>query len=506
MNFANRLNRAARNTPDRVAVADPRRSLTYDELRSETDRFAASLEDQGIDQGETVGLLLPNSATFVATYYGTMKRGAVPLPINLRFDPETVSYVLKDADVEAVVTAAPFVELIQAAGGDSVDTVIVAGEGSGGTQDYREFVAAGAAEFDVCPRKEDELAHIVYTSGTTGRPKGVRHTHGNLRTNADGFVRYMKWDEHDIALTVCPCFHVAGLNAGVNPFVTIGAENHLLPEWDVETALTKIADREVTYVGLIPTMILDLLAHDGLDDYRLDSVEIVVTGGAPMPRDRIDSVEELFDCTLIETWGMTESSPLAVINRPDRERKPSSIGLVAEEVAEVRIEDVDSEEPVETGETGEMLITGDTVMDGYHNLPEANREAFVDRGGRRWLRSGDVGYRDEDGFLFIEDRIDHMIITGGENVYPSRIEDVLYELAAVDQAAVVGTPHERLGEVITAVIVDGSGELTADDVERKCREASLADYMIPRRVEFVDEIPKTATQKIDKAALEESLS
>lgn len=506
MNFANYLDRAFRDSPDRIAITDPARSLTYDELRDETNSFASGLAEMGVEAGDCVGILLPNIVTFATTYFGTMRRGAVPLPINLRFDPETIGYVLEDADVEVIVTVDQFAELVENAHADSLEHLIIDGESDHGTHEYSNLVADADPEFDVHPRMDTELAHLVYTSGTTGRPKGVRHTHQNLRANTEGFIRYMQWSEHDVALTVCPCFHVAGLNVGLNPFIALGAENHFLPQWDPEQALQVIEEESVTYVGYISTMLHDVLSHDRVDDYDTSSLEAVIVGGAPVPSEQITEAEQTFGCPLIETWGMTESTPLAAINRPDRERKAGSIGKVAREVAEIRIENPETGDLVDVGENGELLIRGDTVMDGYLNLPEKTQEAFVVREGEQWLRSGDIGYRDADGFLFLEDRIDHMIITGGENVYPSRVEEAVYECDGVNEVAVIGTPDDRFGEIITAVVVAESEELTATDIKQACRDMGLADYQVPKRIEFVDELPKTATQKIDKMAVEDSFT
>jgi long-chain acyl-CoA synthetase len=230
---------------------------------------------------------------------------------------------------------------------------------------------------------------------------------------------------------------------------------------------------------------------------------VVGVGGSPMPKERIEAVEEAFDCTLLEGYGMTETTPLAAINRPDQEvRKAGSIGPPAEEVVDVRIEDPETREEVGTNEKGEFLWHGDTITPGYFRMPEKNEAALVEREGKTWLRSGDIGRMDADGHLFVEDRIDDMIITGGENVYPREVEEVVYGLDGVAEVAVIGTPHDRLGESITAIVVRSDGAVTADDVESICR-AELTDYKVPRRIEFVDELPKTSTRKIDKVSLRE---
>lgn len=501
MNFANYVDLAARDKPEKLAVEDPFRSLTFGELAAETNAVANGLESLGVEAGDRVAMYVPNSVNFVTVYFGAMKRGAIPFPINMRFEGEEIEYVLSDSEASTVVTTGTFEDAITSLDVDSVENVVVS-NGSKGI-DYEDFVASADTDYDVYPRKEDELAELMYTSGTTGRPKGVEHTHGNVNTNALGLIRYVEWSEHDVGLTVCPCFHVSGLNITVTPFVVLGATNYLLPQWDPETTLEYIEEKDVTYTFFIPTMVTDLLEAD-TGEYDTDALENVGVGGAPMPKERIKAVEEALGCTLLEGYGMTETSPLAAVNVPgeDAVRKPGSIGPVSKEVVELRIEDPETGEEVGTNEKGELLWHGDTITPGYYKMPEKNREAFVEREGKRWLRSGDIGRMDEDGHIFLEDRVDDMIITGGENVYPREVENVLYAIDGVVEAAVFGTPDERLGETITATIVrDDESDLTVEDVERRCREADLAGYKLPRRIEFIEEMPKTSTRKIDKVAL-----
>ena len=510
MNFANHVDIIARDAPDRLAVTDPQREMSYGELAAETDAVADGLADLGVEPGDRVALFLPNSVTFLTAYFGTMKRGAIPVPVNLRFGPEEIGHVFQDAVPVALFTVAQLADAVPAEE-FGVEHTVVAGGDDG--IDYGALVADAEKAYDPEPRKDTELAELLYTSGTTGRPKGVKHTHGNLSANARASIRAMPYTRDSVALTVCPCFHVSGLNVTTTPFVALGAENHFLPEWDAGMALETMAARGVTDTMLIPTMLLDLLEH-GTEGYDLSALERVVVGGSPMPKERIEAAESALGVTLLEGYGMTETTPTAVVNRPDQPvRKAGSIGPPIEDVVDVRIEDPETGEPVGTDEKGELLLHGDTVTPGYYQLPETNAEAFVerpapevradggdtaaDRGGKTWLRTGDIVRMDADGHLFVEDRIDDMIITGGENVYPREIEDVIYELDGVQEAAVIGTPHDRLGEQVTAVV---RGEVTADEVQRVCRD-SLADYKIPRQVELADDLPKTSTRKIDKVAL-----
>jgi len=497
MNFANHIDTRARTEPERLAVADPRRKLSYEELASETDAVAGGLADRGIEPGDRVALFLPNSVLFMTAYFGTMKRGAIPVPINLRYGPEELSHVFKDADPEALFTVGELAHKI-AELNPEVEHFIAA-ESERGT-DYGAFVAGADGLDDTHPRLDTEVAEILYTSGTTGQPKGVKHTHGNLTANAFGTIHYMCPDRTGAYLTVVPCFHAAGLNTTTTPALVSGVEVHFLPEWNPETVLTVLESHDITYTMFVPTMLLDLLEH-GTEGYDLSALEWVGVGGSPMPVERFEDVESALGAKLYEGYGMTETTPLSAQNRPGQDSyKPGSVGPIAEHVVDLRIEDPNTHRAVDPGEKGELLWHGDTVMPGYYELPEKNETAFVEREGREWLRSGDIGHLDEDGHLFVDDRIDDMIITGGENVYPREVEDVIYQLDGVDEVAVIGTPHDRLGELVTAVV--RGTDVTTDDVKKVCRDR-LSDVKIPRRVHFVDDLPRTSTRKISKVALRE---
>jgi long-chain acyl-CoA synthetase len=500
MNFANGVDNVARDHPTNTAVTDPTRELTYGELAEETNAFANALMELGVEPSDRVAMYLPNSVTFLTAYFGAMKRGAIPFPINMRFEGPEIEYVLADAGATAVVTHGQFEDVITDLEVDTLEHIIVV-DGDRGLA-YTDLVAKASTEFSVYPRKEDELAELMYTSGTTGQPKGVKHTHRNLSTNARGIVRYLNFGQSSVVLTVCPCFHVSGLNITTTPIVLTGAANHFLPSWDPETALQTIEDEGVTYTFLIATMVIDLLNSGVAHKYDLSSLEVVGVGGAPMPKDRIAAVEETLGVTLLEGYGMTDTTPLAATNREDAPtQKPGSIGQVCSEVVDVRLEHPETREEVGVYKKGEILWRGDTVTPGYYEMPAKNDKVFVEREDGHWFRSGDIGRIDGDGFLFIEDRIDDMIITGGENVYPREIEDVLYAADEVSEAAVVGQSDERLGERIVAFVV---GDSTPSDLDSLCRE-QLAGYKVPKEFRFADKLPKTSTQKINKMSLRERL-
>ncbi|WP_435360881.1 class I adenylate-forming enzyme family protein [Haloarchaeobius sp. DFWS5] len=487
MNFATAVDRAARNTPTATAVGDRRGTRTFEELADESDRVADALASHGVDAGDHVAISMPNSVAFVCTYLGVLKRGAVAVPVNRRFTHEQIQYVLTDSEAVAVVTS------------EHHDADLAGVDGARHT--YSDLRDAGAPTHDPVPRRAGQFAELLYTSGTTGAPKGVYHTHGNLAANAAGYIEANQWSRDDVALTVCQCFHVTGLNITTTPFLALEAENHLLESWDIEAVLAAIEANEVTYTFLIPTMVVELLDYEGIDEYDLTSLQYVGVGGSPMPKRRIDDVERLLDCTLLEGYGMTETTPLATMNSPTADgRRPGSVGPPIANAVDVRIEDLRSREPVAQGERGELFWRGDTVTPQY-NRDQLTENAFVERDGQRWLKSGDIGWQDDDGFLYVVDRIEDMFTTGCGDIYPHEIEEVIYEIEPVQKVAIIDSTHDVRGTTVTTIVKRRSeGAVSAADIKRVC-ERKLESHEVPERVIFVDEFPRTATGKIDRGSL-----
>jgi long-chain acyl-CoA synthetase len=314
MNFANHVDTRARTMPDRLAAADPRRRLTYGELRNETDAVAGGLAELGVDPGDRVALFLPNSVSFVTAYLGAMKRGAIPVPINLRYESDAMQHVFDDAAPAAVFTVGELASRL-AELEPNVEHVIAADSTYG--LDYGAFVAGSDGIDRPYPRRDTETAEILYTSGTTGLPKGVEHTHGNLTANAFATIHYMRPDRDGSYLTVVPCFHAAGLNTTTTPALVHGVPVHFLLEWDPETALRTLEAHGITYTMFIPTMLHDLLEH-GVEEYDLSALEWFGVGGAPMPVERFDEAENALGAKLYEGYGMTERRPSRPRTGPDR--------------------------------------------------------------------------------------------------------------------------------------------------------------------------------------------
>ena len=494
MNVANFVDFSARDGPVKPAVGDDSALLTYADLVDRSAATADALSSLGVTAGDRVGICLRNGVPFLLAHLGTMRLGAVSVPVNTGFSDPQLRYVLDTSDVSVLVTDGSFAEVAA-----SLDVGITV-DGSAG-HDFETLVDEGDEGFGVVPRRSDELAEVVYTSGTTGRPKGVRHTHGNLVANAHGVVKYLGFGRSDVGLTACQCFHVTGLNVTTVPLLFAGGENRLLREWEPAAALSAIEDHGVTCTFLTPSMLIDLLDYDGVERFDISTLEMVGVGGAPMPTGRIDEAESLLGCPVLEGYGMTETTPLAAFSRPDESRTHGSVGPPAREVVDLRIEDPETGERVSQGERGELLWRGDTVTPGYER-PHHDRDAFITRDGERWLRSGDIGSLDDDGRLFVLDRREDMFTTGCADVFPREIEQVLYGLDGVGGAAIIDGRDDLRGAVVTAIVRRTDPSLTAAAVREAC-EARLEAYEVPQRVEFVDELPTTATGKVDRVTLRE---
>ena len=344
----------------------------------------------------------------------------------------------------------------------------------------------------------DDTAVILYTSGTTGKPKGAELTHANLLQNSKGVSEKLgEMTEDDVLLGALPLFHSFGQTCTMNSAVSVGATVTMLPRFDPDKALEIIERDRVTLFQGVPTMYNAMLHSASCDSADCSSLRICMSGGAAMPAELMRAFEEKFGCIILEGYGLSETSPVASFNHPDRERKPGSIGTPIEGV-EMQVWDDDGNE-VPQGEVGEIVIRGHNIMKGYWNRPDANREAITEDG---WFRTGDMAKMDEDGYFFIVDRKKDLIIRGGYNVYPREIEEVLYEHPAVQEAAVIGVPHDELGEEVGAAVVLKEGESVDEDELKSYVKEQVAAYKYPRKVWFMDELPKGPTGKILKREIE----
>jgi long-chain acyl-CoA synthetase len=487
-NLAEMLTETVARHGDHVALRLDDLALPYSLVDQATARMARLLADLGVGPGDRVGIMLPNVPYFPFAFFGALRLGAIVVPMNPLLKEREVAFHLSDSGAKALLAWHGFAAAAQAGGAQAGAEVVLVEPG-------RIEPRLGAADpvQETVARDDGETALILYTSGTTGTPKGAQLTHGNLRSATEIAVALVDAGPDDVTLGALPLFHVFGLTSGLTAAVLAGGTLTLLPRFDAAKALEIVQrDGVTTFLG-VPTMYAAALHLDDRDRYDASTLELCVSGGAAMPVEVLRGFEAAFGCTVLEGYGLSESSAIASFNRPDRRRKAGSIGQPVGDV-EMRLAGDDGAD-VPPGEVGEILVRGSTVMSGYWNRPDATA-ATLDAEG--WLRTGDMATVDEDGYYFIVDRKKEMIIRGGFNIYPREIEEVVYEHPAVREAAVIGIPHPSLGEEVGAAIALRAGaEATPDELREHVRQR-VAAYKYPRQVWIVDELPKGPTGKILK--------
>jgi long-chain acyl-CoA synthetase len=476
--------------PDRTALRCNDLQLNYTQFDAAAARVATLLERAGIEPGDRVGLMLPNTPAFAVAFYGVMYRGAVAVPMNPLLKAREVSFYLSNSGAKALLATPAFADEATA-GAAEVGAHVWLVDDAG----LAELIADLPPQEAPVERDDDDVAVILHTSGTTGKPKGAMLTHGNLGRNADVCVRTLvQISPDDVVMGCLPLFHVFGLTGGLNASVLAGATLALLPRFEPKDAIKLIEREGVTVFEGVPTMYSALLSiADEAAAEAARSLRACMSGGASLPVQVLNDFEKAFGCVVLEGYGLSETSPVASFNHPDRPRKAGSIGTPVEGV-QLRVVDLNGAE-VPQGERGEIQIRGHNVMKGYWNLPDATKATITDDG---WLNTGDVGRIDEDGYFYIVDRTKDMIIRGGYNVYPREIEEVLYEHPEVAEAAVVGIPHDSLGEEVgAAVALKKDAAITPDEL-RDYVKSRVAAYKYPRLVWLVDELPKGPTGKVQK--------
>jgi len=499
-NLAVILSETARSSPDKPVIVHDGGQLTYAELDQASDRLAAALTAAGIAPGDRVALQLPNIPQFPISYFGILKAGGTVVPLNVMLKAPEVAFLLGDSGASVMITwegiLAEAAKGAEAAGLTQIYAVGHAADTAGALPFERLLVATPPLR-EIASRQPTDTAVIVYTSGTTGRPKGAELTHIGLYMNADIPGRLFEVQPDDVVITVLPLFHVFGLSSIVNICVRFGATMSLLPRFSPGAVLTAIQRDRATIFEGVPTMFADLLSHPDLDRYDLSSLRIAISGGASIPAPVLDAFEKRFGLVILEGYGMTETASTISFNLSATQRRPYSVGKPIWGTQTQVWGDDDRPLPPGPEHVGEIVTRGAHVMKGYLHNPEATARAFTGD----WLHTGDLGYFDQDGFLFLVSRKKELIIRGGYNVYPSEIENVLHGHPAVAEAAVVGIPDARLGEEVMAVIVPrpamalGEPELVA-----YCKER-LAAYKCPRVYQFRSELPKNTLGKVLKAEL-----
>ncbi|MBA2550909.1 MAG: long-chain fatty acid--CoA ligase [Nocardioidaceae bacterium] len=484
--LAHILTKTADEHGERPAVRLDDSVLSYTELRVAAQRVTALLRARGIGPGDRVGLVLPNVPAFPVLFYGAVAAGAVVVPMNPLLKAREVQYYLEDAGASIVFAWHAMTDESRAAA-QSVGIECVTVDPA----DFTDLLGEHEPADDVVDRDDEDTVVLLYTSGTTGQPKGAELTHANLVSNAALTAETLvRLEPDDVVMGCLPLFHCFGLTCGLNAAVSAGACLTLIPRFDPAKALEVVGRDKVTVFEGVPTMYSAMLNVPDSDSYDVSSLRTCISGGAAMPVEVMRNFEDAFGCIVLEGYGLSETSPVASFNKPDQERKPGSIGVPVRGV-EMRVLDDDGND-VGDGEVGEIAIRGENVMKGYWGSEDATREAIPDG----WFRTGDMARQDEDGYYFIVDRKKDLIIRGGYNVYPREVEEALYEHGSVAEVAVIGVADAELGEEVGAAVALKPDAQASEDELREFAKEQLAAYKYPRHVWIVDELPKGPTGKI----------
>ena len=519
LNLSAVLEQHARRRPDAEAVVCGATRLTYAQLNGWANQIANALAASGIRRGDHVALLCPNLPYFPAIYFGILKAGATVVPLNVLLKPREIAYHLRDSDAKAMFCFQGTAELPMAEAAKAAIAVVPACKqlivlphptipmdpalvDGAEVIPLSRFLSTQPATFETVATAPDDTAIILYTSGTTGEPKGAELTHLNMVVNGMCSAELCAGSHddsgrHATAVTL-PLFHATAQTAQMLAYFHLGGTLVLLPRFDPAALLAAMPAERITHWIGVPTMYWTLLKHareQNIDVSTVATLRLAVSGGAPMPVELMRDFENTFGVRIVEGYGLSETSPVATFNHVDRPSKPGTVGQPLFAV-DIKIVD-DNDEPVETGKPGEVVIRGHNVMKGYYKQPEATAEAM--RNG--WFHTGDIGTFDEDGYLSIVDRKKDMILRGGFNVYPRELEEIMLKHPGVSLVAVVGVPDARLGEEVKAFVVKKPGvDVTEEALRTWCQE-QFAAYKYPRLFEFRTELPTTATGKILKREL-----
>ncbi|MFZ3046085.1 MAG: long-chain fatty acid--CoA ligase [Desulfatirhabdiaceae bacterium] len=493
MNIAKNLERARTFFPEKPALIFEGKTWTYLQLDHDVNRMAHALQTLGIVKGDRVALFLPNIPEFVIGYFAAQKLGAIAVSVNAMLKPEELKYIINDSEARIIITTALLRKEVPADALPSVEHILIAEGESGIDLSFDTLLSEGGTDCRCLDLDSHDPAALLYTSGTTGFPKGAVLTQSNINSNSRSAANHSGVRPEDCLQLFLPLFHCFGqnyiLNGGISKCATIALHRRFEPE----PVLKAIQKERVSMFFAVPTVFIYLLNMD-TSSYDLTSLRYCFTAAANMPRETALAWKKKFGLTIHEGYGLTESSPFASYNH-DFRHKFGSIGTPIENVDMKIADDNGNELPV--GEMGEIIIRGPNVMQGYWRKPEATAVAI--RNG--WLRSGDIGIMDEEGYFFITDRVKDMINVAGFNVYPNEVEQVMYKHPAIQEVAVYGVTDPIKGEAVhAAVVLKENMESTPEEIIGFCR-ANMAVYRIPRKVEFVKELPKSPTGKILKRIL-----
>ena len=490
----------AARRPDQLALRCGAREQTYAQLFDTAARFGGFLDREGLRPGDRVGFFAHNEAEYLPAVLGIWKAGGVVVPFNYLFSPAALAHAAADAGATWVLAAAADVERLRTilAGLPLAERIIAFTPAAGAAHSYPEAIAHEPLARTV-PRFDTDDALLMYTSGSTGTPKGVRQSHRNTVAVCEATLDVFGIGAADSALVCTPLFHVGGLQLMSLPMLLAGG-SLTLTRWAAKEWLDDAVALRPTVVAMVPAMIIDVVSVLGTERRELDSIRVCMAGGSALPQSRLEAFTALTGVVPVNIYGQTEQSGLSVTEPMNEARRYGSLGRPLEQIVAWQLVPVGADDPLppRADEVGELWVRGDAVTPGYWQLPELNEEKFS--GG--WLRTGDLVREAPDGYLYYVERIDDMIISGGENIYPQTVEAHLLACPLVAEVAVIGTPHERLTEQVTAIVVPARPEVTAADIAGYCDDTpDLRGLLRPRRIEIVAEIPRTGTNKVDRPQL-----
>ena len=511
LNITSFLDNSALKYANKPAFTFGEMTLTFSQINAAANQIANGLIKQGLKRGDKIAISCLNLPYFPMVYYGILKMGCVVVPLSVLLKTDEIQFHLENSDSKAYFCFDGTADLPMAKmGHEAFDNAacceqffhIMAKPSDTSTFPntitMTQLMAQESNQFDSLSTSAEDTAVIVYTSGTTGQPKGAELTHSNLVMNAMVCQEFMRLFPEDTQLVTLPLFHIFAMTVQMNMAIYKGVHSILLPRFDANDAADLMIKHSINVFVGVPTMYWGLI--NGVDDKEkltiiAQNLRMAVSGGAALPVNVLEEFKTIFNLDILEGYGMSEGSPVVTFNQPDVGYKPGSIGTPIWGVQVKLIDDNGNE--VAQGEKGELLYKGHNVMKGYYNRPKANAETITDG----WLHSGDVAIKDEDGFYFIVDRTKDMIIRGGLNVYPRQVEEVMIKHEAVSLVAVIGIPNEKFGEEIKAFVVLNDGmSVSADELKGFTKER-LASYKYPREIEFIDALPMSATGKILKKEL-----
>lgn len=506
VNLSDQLSITAKTHPTKTAYIFNDKETSYMELEGAVIKFASQLVDLGYKKGDHIALIVGNSPYYIIGLYGAMRIGATVIPINPLYTPHEMTYILRNGDVKGIITMDVLMEKMAAIDDQlpNVTHYISCETGSEINENnltpkmksFSKLIEQGSLEYRGPSLHEEDVALILYTSGTTGKPKGAMLTHKNLYSNAKDTADYLEISGDDRVIAALPMFHVFCLTVSLNAPLMNGGTVLIMPKFSPKEVFHIAREHRATIFAGVPTM-YNYLLQSGMgtkEDFK--DIRFCISGGSAMPVALLKSFEEYFDVIVSEGFGLSEASPVTCFNPLDRPRKPGSIGKSIVNVTNKVVDEFGEEVPV--GEVGELIVQGPNVMKGYYNMPEETAMTLKDG----WLYTGDMARMDDEGYFYIVDRKNDMIIVGGYNVYPREIEEVLYEHPGVAEVAVIGVPHVGTGEAVISFVVTKDPGLTEGDLMEFCK-GHLAKYKIPSQIEFLEELPKNTTGKILRRQLKD---